>query len=55
MEDGWHEELIVDGHSHITRLVESRGYGADSVAKVHAPQQEQELRWEAKEDKDKKV
>lgn len=46
VEDGWYEELIVNGHSHVTWLVEGRGYGADSVAQVHAPQQEQELRWE---------
>lgn len=43
VEDGRYEELIVDGYSHVTWLVKSRGYGADSVAQVHAPQQEQEL------------
>ena len=46
VEDGRYEELIVDGHRHVTGFVESRGHGADSVAEVHAPQQEQELRWE---------
>lgn len=44
VEDGRYEELVVDGHSHVTWLVESRGYGADCVAEVHPPQQEQELR-----------
>lgn len=43
VEDGRYEELIVDGYGHVTWLVKSRGYGADSVAQVHAPQQEQEL------------
>lgn len=48
VEDGWYEELIVDGHSHVTWLMESRGHGADGVAEVHTPQQEQELSWETK-------
>lgn len=52
VEDGRYEELVVDGHSHVPRLVERRGDGAYSVAQVHAPQQEQELRWE--EDKKQK-
>lgn len=48
MEDGGYEELVVDGHRHVTRLVEGRRYGADCVAEVDAPQQEQELRWDMK-------
>lgn len=44
VEDGRYEELVVDGRRHVTRLVESRGNGADSVAEVHAPKQEEELR-----------
>lgn len=48
VEDGWYEELIVDGHGHVAWLVESRGYGADGIAEVHTPQQEQELRWQPK-------
>lgn len=51
VEDGWYEELVVDSHSHVTWLVKGRGYGADSIAQVHAPQQEQELRWEKHRDK----
>lgn len=54
VEDGWYEELIVDGHSHIARLVESRGDGSDSVAKVHAPQEEEELSCETKEKQQQK-
>jgi len=49
VEDGRHEQLIVDGHGHVARLVESRGDGADGAAEVHPPQQEQELRWDIKE------
>lgn len=45
VEDGRYEELIVDSHSNISWLVESWGYGADSVAQVNTPQQEQELSW----------
>lgn len=45
VEDGWYEELIVDGHSDVTWLMEGRGYGPDCVAQVYAPQQEQELSW----------
>lgn len=44
VKDGGYEQFVVDGHSHITRLVESRGHGADSVAEVHPPQQEEGLR-----------
>lgn len=44
VEDGRYEELVVDGRRHVTRLVESRGNGADGVAEVHAPEQEKELR-----------
>lgn len=47
MEDGGDEQLVVDGHSHVTRLVESRRHGADGVAQVHPPEQEEELRWGA--------
>lgn len=54
VEDSWYEELIVDGHSHIARLVESRGDGSDSVAKVHAPQEEEELSCETKEKQQQK-
>ena len=55
VEDGWYEELIVDGHGHVARLVESRGNGAYGVAEVHAPQQEQELRWGNKRKSNVKV
>lgn len=43
VEDCRYKELIVDGHSDVTWLVESRGDGADSIAQVHSPKQEQEL------------
>lgn len=49
VENGRYEELIVDGHSHVTGFVEGRGNGADSVAEVHTPQQEEELSWEMKD------
>lgn len=49
VKDGGYEQFVVDGRSHITRLVESRGHGADSVAEVHTPQQEKGLRWRTRE------
>lgn len=49
MEDGRDEQLVVDGHSHVPRLVERRRHGADGVAQVHPPEQEEELRWGAQE------
>lgn len=45
VEDGRDQQLVVDGRGHVARLVESRGHGADGVAQVHPPQQEEELRW----------
>lgn len=38
VEDGWYEELVVDGYSNVPRLVESRRDGADGIAQVHTPQ-----------------
>lgn len=49
VEDGRDQQLVVDGRGHVTRLVESRGHGADGVAQVHPPQQEEELRWGTQE------
>lgn len=51
VENGWYEQLIVDGHSHVAGLVEGRGYGSHGVAQVHAPQQEEELSWTGTETK----
>lgn len=49
VEDGRDQQLVVDGRGHVARLVESRGHGADGVAQVHPPQQEEELRWGTQE------
>lgn len=49
VKDGGYEQFVVDGRGHITRLVESRGHGADSVAEVHPPQQEKGLRWRTRD------
>lgn len=43
VEDCRYEQLVVDGHGDVTRFVESRRHGSDSVAQVHAPKQEQEF------------
>lgn len=45
VEDGWYKQLIVDGRSNVTWLVESGGDGAHGIAQVHSPEQEQELSW----------
>lgn len=40
---GRDEEFVVDGDRHVAWLVKGRGYGANGVAQVDPPQQEEEL------------
>lgn len=40
---GRDEELVIDGDCHVAWLVIGGGHGADGVAQVDAPQQEEKL------------
>lgn len=45
------DELIVDSDGHVARLVEGRRHRPHSVTQINCPQQEEELRWEVKNER----
>lgn len=48
---GRDEDFIIDGDCHIAWLMKGRGYGANSIAQVDPPQQEEKLSYREAEEK----
>lgn len=48
MKYGRDEEFVIDGDCHVAWLVKGGGYGANGVAQVDPPQQEEELGYRAR-------